>query len=94
MVLEGAGIDTANSGQGGSEDSGFDANVAIATGELRQLLPALLEALGGLHERQGGEAAVGAAAAAADPRGGPGTPAGQAGGSATATPDDDLPPWN
>ena len=98
VVLEGAGIDTANSGQGGSEDSGFDANVAIATGELRQLLPALLEALGGLHERQGGEAAAGAAAAAAaaaaDPQGGPGTPAGQAGGSATATADDDLPPWN
>jgi len=48
-VLEGAGIDAATAGR---DDSGFDADVAIATGELRQLLPALLEALGGQHERQ------------------------------------------
>jgi recombination associated protein RdgC len=39
-------------GAPGGEDDGFDANVAIATGELRQLLPALIDALGGLHERQ------------------------------------------
>jgi recombination associated protein RdgC len=49
VVLEGAGIDAA---QGGRDDDPFDADVAIATGELRQLLPALIEALGGLHERQ------------------------------------------
>lgn len=48
-VLEGAGIDAAASGQ---DDGGFDADVAIATGELRQLLPALIDALGGLHQRQ------------------------------------------
>ncbi|MDP1649243.1 MAG: recombination-associated protein RdgC [Rubrivivax sp.] len=48
-VLEGAGIDAATTGR---DESGFDADVAIATGELRQLLPALIEALGGLHERQ------------------------------------------
>ncbi len=48
-VLEGAGIDAA---QAGRDDAGFDADVAIATGELRQLLPDLIEALGGLHERQ------------------------------------------
>ena len=30
-----------------SKDDGFDADVAIATGELRKLLPDLLEALGG-----------------------------------------------
>jgi recombination associated protein RdgC len=36
-VLEGAA----------SEDDGFDADVAIATAELRKLLPDLLEALGG-----------------------------------------------
>ncbi|MBE0549043.1 MAG: recombination-associated protein RdgC [Rubrivivax sp.] len=48
-VLEGAGIDAATAGR---DESGFDADVAIATGELRQLLPALIEALGGLHERQ------------------------------------------
>ena len=29
------------------QEDEFDANVAIATGELRQLLPALIEALGG-----------------------------------------------
>lgn len=49
VVLEGAGVDAA---QGGADDGGFDADVAIATGELRQLLPDLIEALGGLHERQ------------------------------------------
>lgn len=47
VVLEGAGVDAAN---GGPDDSGFDADVAIATGELRQLLPALIDALGGLHQ--------------------------------------------
>jgi recombination associated protein RdgC len=49
VVLEGAGVDAA---QGGPDDGGFDADVAIATGELRQLLPDLIEALGGLQERQ------------------------------------------
>jgi recombination associated protein RdgC len=37
VVFEGAG----------NEDEGFDADVAIATAELRKLLPDLLEALGG-----------------------------------------------
>lgn len=49
VVLEGAGVDAANMGK---DEGGFDADVAIATGELRQLLPALVDALGGLHERQ------------------------------------------
>ena len=49
-VLEGAGVDAAQSGKGG--DSGFDADVAISTGELRRLMPDLISALGGLHERQ------------------------------------------
>ncbi|MFM2074813.1 MAG: hypothetical protein RJB34_1118 [Pseudomonadota bacterium] len=31
----------------GQDDSGFDADVAISTGELRQLIPDLIEALGG-----------------------------------------------
>ncbi len=43
-VLEGPGRD-AKAG----EDGGFDANVAITTGELRQLVPDLIEALGGLQ---------------------------------------------
>ena len=48
-VLEGAGTAAATAGR---DDSGFDADVAITTGELRQLLPDLIEALGGLHEPQ------------------------------------------
>ena len=51
-VLEGAGVDAAQSGKGGNGDSGFDADVAISTGELRRLMPDLISALGGLHERQ------------------------------------------
>ena len=51
-VLEGAGVDAAQSGKGGNGDSGFDADVAISTGELRRLMPELISALGGLHERQ------------------------------------------
>ena len=51
-VLDGSAAETAGSAQG---DDRFDADVAIATGELRQMLPALIEALGGLHERQAGE---------------------------------------
>ena len=44
VALEGAG-----STAGGQED-GFDADVAITTGELQQLLPELVAALGGLQE--------------------------------------------
>ncbi len=42
-VLEGAGTD-----KGTGDDGGFDADVALATGELRLMMPALVEALGGL----------------------------------------------
>lgn len=49
-VLEGAGVDAANAGKA---EEGFDADVAIASGELRQLLPALVEALGGLQPAPG-----------------------------------------
>ncbi len=41
VALEGAGA----AGQGA--DSGFDTDIALATGELRQLIPQLIEALGG-----------------------------------------------
>jgi recombination associated protein RdgC len=64
VVMEGAGIDAT---QGGRDDGGFDADVAIATGELRQLLPALIEALGGLHQRQAVVPATPATPAAARP---------------------------
>jgi recombination associated protein RdgC len=60
VVLEGAGVDAAN---GGPDNAGFDADVAISIGELRQLLPALINALGGLHQ----PAAPAAASAAAGP---------------------------
>jgi recombination associated protein RdgC len=45
VVLEGAG----RNGDKGKDDGGFDADVAIATGELSQLIPDLIEALGGPH---------------------------------------------
>ncbi len=74
-VLEGAGIDAANQGRGANDgEGGFDADVAIATGELRQLLPALVEALGGLQERS-----VAAPAAAHAPTPARATPPGPAG---------------
>jgi recombination associated protein RdgC len=79
VVLEGAGVDAANQGK---DEGGFDADVAIATGELRQLLPALVEALGGLHDRQ----AALAEPAAAPPAGG--TPAAKPTGPTT------LAPWD
>lgn len=53
-------LDTVFEGQK-SEDSGFDADVAIATGELRKLIPDLVEALGG-------EAEYGVAGAAVAPQ--------------------------
>lgn len=66
--LEGT-MDDAGSNNNKGDDN-FDADAAIVTGELRQLLPALLEALGG--EMQLGQAAaprdVGADAAAAAPK--------------------------
>lgn len=41
-------LDTVFEGQGqGQDDGGFDADVAIATGELSKLIPDLVEALGG-----------------------------------------------
>jgi recombination associated protein RdgC len=61
VVLEGAGVDVA---QGGQDDGGFDADVAITTGELRQLLPDLIEALGGLQERQAAGSSAGLSEAA------------------------------
>ena len=57
VVLEGA-----QSGKDGKDDNGFDADVAISTGELRLLMPELIAALGGLHERQVGAVAVAAPA--------------------------------
>jgi recombination associated protein RdgC len=60
-VLEGADADQAG---GAVQDEGFDADVAIATGELRQLWPDLLEALGGLEARQADTTAPATAAVA------------------------------
>jgi len=43
VFLEGTG----DGASGGKKEDNFDADVAIATGELGQLVPALLDALGG-----------------------------------------------
>ena len=56
VVLEGA--QSGKDGKDGKDDGGFDADVAISTGELRLLMPELIAALGGLHERQVATAAV------------------------------------
>lgn len=58
VVLEGAA--PAN-----QADAGFEADVALVTGELRQLLPELLEALGGLDAGPAAGATASPAAAAA-----------------------------
>ena len=63
-VLEGS-QPAAQSGKGGQDDSGFDADVALSTGELRLLMPALIDALGGLHERQAAAAIEAPSAAGA-----------------------------
>ena len=56
VVLEGA--QPGKDGKDGKDDGGFDADVAISTGELRLLMPELIAALGGLHERQVATAAA------------------------------------
>jgi recombination associated protein RdgC len=45
VVMEGTGHDS------GKQDNGFDADVAITTGELSQLIPDLIDALGGALQR-------------------------------------------
>lgn len=47
-------LDTVFEGLKDDDKSGFDADVTIATGELRQLVPDLIEALGGVLEEFGG----------------------------------------
>jgi recombination associated protein RdgC len=64
------------------DESGFDTDVALTTGELTQLIPELIEALGG-------EMAFGAAPADAPATSG--TSSGQA--AVTAVGDDDDPPF-
>ena len=59
-VLEGAQPAT-----DGKDDGGFDADVAISTGELRLLMPELIAALGGLYERQAAASAAALEAPAA-----------------------------
>lgn len=60
-VLEGPGRDA----QAG-EEGGFDADVVITTGELRQLVPDLIEALGGLLVRDAAAAVAPVAPVAPD----------------------------
>ena len=49
-------LETVFDGVSKEDQSGFDADVTIATGELRQLLPNLIEVLGGELKEFGGEA--------------------------------------
>ena len=51
VALEGAGADAGALRQGGKDEGGFDADVALFTGELRLLIPELMAALGGLQDR-------------------------------------------
>ena len=48
VVLEGSGADA---GASQKDEGGFDADVALFTGELKLLIPELIEALGGLQQR-------------------------------------------
>jgi len=59
VVLEGS--------RSGAHDGGFDADVAIATGELRRLIPDLVEALGGEHDPERALAGEALAAEASNP---------------------------
>lgn len=83
-VFDGAGSDAQ------AKDEGFDTDAAIVTGELGQLLPALLEALGG--EMTPGMAAAAAPAPVAAPRAESQLVAETTPGSTSAT-DDDGPPF-
>jgi recombination associated protein RdgC len=78
--LEGVFDDRAN-----DDESGFDTDVALATGELQKLIPALVEALGG-------ELALGSAAAQA-PESPGAAPAALRREAVTATGDDGDPPF-
>lgn len=69
-------LDAATQGQ--SDDGGFDADVALATGELRQFIPDLIAALGGESDRTLQGASAGTAPASAKPGTGIGTITGPA----------------
>jgi recombination associated protein RdgC len=63
VVLEGSGADA---GASQKDEGGFDADVALFTGELKLLIPALIEALGGPQQRNEGSAAPALTAPAVD----------------------------
>jgi recombination associated protein RdgC len=77
VVLEGSGADA---GASQKDEGGFDADVALFTGELKLLIPELIEALGGPQQRA--EPAAGAPAA---------LPAGPASDDGSVAPWDTVP---
>lgn len=79
-------LDTKAEGQTRGDDN-FDADVALATGELRQFIPELIDALGGESERGIGAGAGGAAGPA--PASTPGSGTGIVTGPAAAPVDSD-----
>lgn len=84
-------LDGVFEGQQGKADEGFDADAAIATGELLPMITDLIDALGG-EQVLGAAAAPTATAANVAPAVNT-APATVAGTTATAAPAGDLPPW-
>lgn len=60
-------LDGALDAAGGGDDDRFDADAAIATGELRHLIPAVIEVLGGPHDPSAPAAATDPATRERDP---------------------------
>jgi recombination associated protein RdgC len=88
-VIEGEGGNSSNSGKA---DSGFDADVAISTGELRKLIQDLIEALGGaLQQEVAATTAAPATTPATTPTSGPA--ANKPPSSPVTAAQKDSPPW-
>lgn len=86
-------LDTALEGRDGvAEDEAFDADAAIATGELRRLIPELLEALGG-EQPAGGQGAAAPATPATPTAAAPAAPATPVPAAPETADSADAAPW-